>query len=98
MLRNLLLRQVAQTACAAGGIPERAEWQAREQLAGELDLQIVVPRTLQKHLLGLAHDAGNEVLHLLAVLALSRGDDQGVQTIDEGAVAPVGLGVSGLIT
>jgi hypothetical protein len=65
---------------------------------GELDLERVVLRALHKHLLRLIEEVDDEFVHLVAVLALPRGRDQGVQAIDKGAIAPVGLGVSGLIT
>jgi hypothetical protein len=65
---------------------------------GKLRLERVVLRALQKHLLGLIEEVEDEVVHLLTVLALPRGRDQGVQAIDKGPIAPVGLGVSGLIS
>jgi len=92
-----LLGQVAQAALATGGATVGAEREGSAQAAAERGAEIAVGGVRLEELLRLGAEPGNKILHLPAMLALPGGVDQTVEAIDERAIAPVGVGVTGLI-
>lgn len=98
MLGDFPLRQIAQAAFSASRAAVGAERKGGNKAATEIGAEIPPGTPVSQDLLGLGREPSDEILHLPAVLPLPGGGDQAVHAIDEGAVAPVDLGVTCLIT
>ncbi len=97
MFGDLLLGQVAEPALAAGwAAVVGTEGQRGQQLAGECLAQIRGCGGLQQGLFGLGKVPPQEILHLLAMLAVPGSGDQAVETVEECPFLAVGLGIAGL--
>lgn len=93
---NLLLGQVAEPALAAGGAAVGAEGQRGQQLAGKCLAKIRVEGGYQQGLFRLDQVPPQEILHLLAMLAVPGRGDQAVETVEEGPFLAVGLDIASL--